>query len=195
MVLEQGLNIIKQSPNHELLVCLLWIVVLCDLDDEVKVLLKSGANVNVLLGDHPMMFLEKELTILHALLRKDSSTSNKQLIELVTNYGANLQARDCDGQTTLHYVAMTGRIREAKLLLKKGANSNAADNNGMTPLLVAAQSVKANELLQLLITHGADVTARDVDGRNILHWLAYAPVEHAGLVWAAKENLLTNTKH
>ncbi|XP_008212116.2 ankyrin repeat domain-containing protein 65-like [Nasonia vitripennis] len=187
IVLEEGLDIIKQSPNHELLVCFLWIAVLCDLDNEVKVLLKTGANVNVLLRDHHMFFLEKELTILHALLRKDSSSSNEQLIELVKNYGANLQARDCDGQTALHYAAMTGRIREAKLFLKKGANSNAADNNGMTPLLAAAQSIKANELLPLLIMHGANVKARDVDGRNILHWLAYAPVEHAGLVRALIE--------
>src|SRR3989338_5994357 len=48
--------------------------------------------------------------------------------------GADVNAKDNNGQTPLHWAASNGNKEAAELLISKGADVNAKDNNGQTPL-------------------------------------------------------------
>jgi hypothetical protein len=82
--------------------------------------------------------------------------------------GANVNTRDEDGLTPLHYAASRGYVEVARLLLENGADVNAKNEHGITPLHVAASEGHA-EVVRLLLEHGADANARDEDGLTPLH--------------------------
>lgn len=74
----------------------------------------------------------------------------------------------------LHSAVAGGHARIAAALLAAGAPVDAAQESGFTPLMAAAQHGDP-ELLDLLLEHGADVTARTDDGRD-----AAAIAKHGG---------------
>jgi ankyrin repeat protein len=51
------------------------------------------------------------------------------------------------------------------VLLDAGANPNLANRDGLTPLMYAAGQGRL-ELVRLLLAHGADVTAKALDGKH-----------------------------
>ncbi|WP_341815111.1 ankyrin repeat domain-containing protein [Wolbachia endosymbiont (group A) of Chalcis sispes] len=68
--------------------------------------------------------------------------------------GANINAKDKNGNTSLHLAAMNGKIDVAKVLLKHNADVNAKNNEGKTALYYAAK-YNHQELVELLLAHGA----------------------------------------
>ncbi len=92
-----------------------------------------------------------------------SQLGKKDVAELLIAKGANVNARDSNGQTPLH-VAQSEPV--AQLLIAKGANVSARDSNGQTPLHMAESQAVA----QLLIAKGADVSARNRNGQTPLHY-------------------------
>jgi len=81
---------------------------------------------------------------------------------------ALVQTTDASGWTALHWGARTGQLETARLLLERGADANARNENGRTPLWPAAYEGRYEELVTLLIAHGADVSARDQRDCGIL---------------------------
>ncbi|XP_057751676.1 ADP-ribosylation factor GTPase-activating protein AGD3-like isoform X2 [Arachis stenosperma] len=67
-------------------------------------------------------------------------TADAGMVELLLQYGADINACDSKGQTPLHYSITAGNTEAAKVLLMRGANSNAADKEGNTPIKLASQS-------------------------------------------------------
>src|SRR5688572_23088792 len=53
----------------------------------------------------------------------------------------DLQARDVDGNTALHWAALNGDASLVKVLLKRGASPDITNNVGATPLLYAVGNV------------------------------------------------------
>ena len=75
---------------------------------------------------------------------------------------ANLNAKDMDGWTPLHFATAIGRDL-TELLLKKGADPNAEDNMGYMPLHVTAIG-GTKEVAEILLEYGADLNAKSGDG-------------------------------
>ncbi|OIW07317.1 hypothetical protein TanjilG_11951 [Lupinus angustifolius] len=62
------------------------------------------------------------------------------MLELLLQYGANVNAADLRGQTPLHRCILKGRTTIARLLLSRGADPRAVDDDGRTPIELAAES-------------------------------------------------------
>lgn len=73
------------------------------------------------------------------------------MVELLLQYGANLDAMDSRGRTPLHHCIISRRYAIAKLLLTRGADPQAVDREGNTPLRYVSESDLADkEIIALL---------------------------------------------
>ncbi|XP_057542142.1 ADP-ribosylation factor GTPase-activating protein AGD3 isoform X2 [Amaranthus tricolor] len=73
------------------------------------------------------------------------------MLELLLQYGANVNASDSRGQTPLHRCILKRKASAARLLLLRGADPQAVDRESRTPLDIAKESNFDNpEVLSLL---------------------------------------------
>lgn len=86
--------------------------------------------------------------------------------------GADVDAKNNQGDTALLLAAKSGKIDTARLLIEKGADIEAKNNVGETALIAACTSGHA-EIAQLLVEKGAAADARDDGGAT--------PLMYAGL--------------
>lgn len=118
----------------------------------VQFLLDNNANPNAPfmgewhMGRTPLFLVRDSLTVL-----------------LLSNYGANVNSRDCQGDTPLQYItngawgcshdgeSPTWYLDVIKALIVCGADVNAKNNHGLTPL----NSCSNEGIRQLLISNGA----------------------------------------
>ena len=82
--------------------------------------------------------------------------------------GTDVNAKDDNGWTPLHFAVYYGHKEIVELLIAKGADVNAKDKNGWTPLHLAAENGR-KQVAELLIAKGADVNAKDKNGWTPLH--------------------------
>ena len=76
------------------------------------------------------------------------------------NYWLNIEAKTKEGHTVLHVAAAVAFVKIVKTLFKAGADVNTCDHKQKTPLMSAARSNRY-WMVELLLTMGADVHARD----------------------------------
>ena len=124
--------------------------------EEVKELLKKGANPNVREKDGD--------TPLHVAARKGSV----DVVELLLKHGADPNILDKYGWTPLHNAAREGHVEVVKLLLEHGADPNIQDEYGDTPLHDAVFKGHVN-VVELLLKHGADPNIQNKYGWTPLH--------------------------
>ncbi|GJN38506.1 hypothetical protein PR202_gb27555 [Eleusine coracana subsp. coracana] len=88
------------------------------------------------------------LSLLHLACR----VADIGMVELLLQYGANVNSRDSRGRTPLHHSIIKGRPMFAKLLLSRGADSQATDRDGRSALQHAIDSgtIDDEEILVLL---------------------------------------------
>ena len=89
-------------------------------------------------------------------------------LQAMINGGADVYAKDNDGQTPLHLAVVLGKAKVIPILVKVGADVHAKDNSDNTPLHNAVFVGNA-EVIPVLIKAGADVHAKDNNGNTPLH--------------------------
>lgn len=103
-----------------------------------------------------------------------AKNNDPQEIECLLSSGADVNARDDNGQTALHIAAGCNDDRydgrsffdTIEVLLKNGADINAQDKNGKTPLhCLGFSNVK---MLKLLLKYNAEVKIKDNNGETPL---------------------------
>ncbi|XP_067669995.1 cyclin-dependent kinase 4 inhibitor C-like [Haliotis asinina] len=81
-------------------------------------------------------------------------------------------AAPTDAQTDadLHYACWAGKLEEVKRILDTGrADVNSRRGVGRTPVMTAARWGR-RDVVELLVSQGADASLVDDVGNNILHW-------------------------
>lgn len=106
-------------------------------------------------------------TTLHMVSRNLSGDHRLWSIEILLEYGADIEAKDEDGKTPLAAAVGDYTFRAIPILLKKGANLEARDNNGRTPLGAAIENGVLHAV-HLFLKYGADLETRDNNGHTPL---------------------------
>jgi ankyrin repeat protein len=82
-----------------------------------------------------------------------------EVVKVLVDKGAELDATDNLGHTALFYAALNEQLEVARLLLERGAGADVQGHNlNGTPLLMAAQNGDV-EMVKLLLAYGADPNA------------------------------------
>lgn len=137
-------------------------------DEAVKFLLLNNAN--------PNLANARGSTALHVATERHL----KATVELLLGRRAtNVNAKDEDQYTALHWTAQNGDEAIARLLLDRGAAINETDARGRTPAHVACQHGQEN-VIRVLLSRGADVQVRGKDDWTALHLAAWQG--HLGIV-------------
>ena len=81
--------------------------------------------------------------------------NNISEVKLLLDYGADVNAKNDNGETALDWTSVTGHIEPVKLLLEYGADVNVKNNYGSTPLAcpcIDAQYKGVSPSLSLALT-------------------------------------------
>jgi ankyrin repeat protein len=129
--------------------------------------IKADPNVQNKVGVRPLMFAAQEghMTVIKALLE----------------HKADVDAKDSDGNSALHFAAIFDKRDAALALLQGGgADINLADNKKQTALHHAALLPDGENFCLTLLDHGADPRAAEEAGWQLIHFAAWKG--HLGLV-------------
>jgi uncharacterized protein len=118
-----------------------------------------------------------------------ASINQPELAQLLIEKGADVNAKDSDGNTALHHVGTSDPL--LKGLLRKGANVNAQNNTGIAPIHNVFGRYNLS-IVKQLVAAGANVNARSKELLTPLH-LSNDPAIVAFLISkGAKVNAKTN---
>ena len=106
-------------------------------------------------------------TVLITAIQQAPPTSLVRMIGRLIAAGANINARDADGQSPLAAAIALEQPVVAKYLVDAGADVNAATLNDSFPLVEASKKGYDHLVAQLII-NGADLNQRDSLGRTAL---------------------------
>lgn len=90
-----------------------------------------------------------------------------EVVQLLLSKGADVNTKDVNGKTPLHYAAEHGNARFARLLIANGAEVNARNHYSETPLCTAV-IWGYKDMVELLIASDADVNVNARGGRTPL---------------------------
>ncbi|XP_071084670.1 ankyrin repeat domain-containing protein 2-like isoform X2 [Haliotis cracherodii] len=94
---------------------------------------------------------------------------HRDVVELLVSEGADVSLVDEDGDNILHWACWGGDVETVKFVLSLHVvDINSRGGRSQTPVMVAAWRGH-RDVVELLVSEGADVSRVDEDGDNILH--------------------------
>ena len=98
-------------------------------------------------------------------LHAAAQCNRSEVVRILLEFGADMEAVDCDGARPLHLAARFGHTAAAQLLLDSGADKEAEDLWARRPLHWAAENGTL-KVVEELVEAGVDKNALDKEGRT-----------------------------
>jgi ankyrin repeat protein len=133
---------------------------------------KETVEAFIVLGAKLNITNQYSETPLHSASKFDIYDIAGEIVKLLIEHGADVNAVTISKQTPLHIAIISGHQKAAEILLDHGTDVNARNDGGDTPLHIAAYQ-KNTEMMTLLLEHGADPDSRD--------WYGYKPSHYSPL--------------
>jgi len=127
--------------------------------NDMKVLLERGVPVDIIVDNN-----ENTLLIISSI-----NKSLEVVIFLLEN-GANIEAKDVEGDTSLGCASFIGYSDVVSTLLKHGANIESTSISGDSPLIRAAIHCNT-DVIKILIEYGADTEVKNNGGKTFMDYL------------------------
>lgn len=104
-----------------------------------------------------------------SLLMIAASLDNIDIMELLFDYNVQIEQKDRNGSTALHWAIRSGAVGATVLLLERGAQPDTQNDQGMTPTMLA---VRENDryLVEEILRFNPDLSIADYTGRTVLDW-------------------------
>jgi ankyrin repeat protein len=134
---------------------------------------------------------ELSLRFLNAVHDRDDF----EVLQHIIDEGANVNAKNPDGQTALHVAIHNGDTSMVQFLLEKGADPEATAPNGNKPLYDAAESGHF-EIVELLLDFNANVEAFNINEKRSAFYqvsLSSTRIDFLLIVCSEPETLLLNS--
>ena len=150
-----------------------------------KLLIENGAEIDIKdgkWGSSPLLFA--------------AQAGKTRFVELLLNFGADLNSKSGNGKTALHFASAEGRIDTVKLLLHHGIDINAKTQTGNNCLHYAVVNNRI-AITKILISNSVEINTKGADGQTALHHASYeGNIEIMKLLLenGAKVNLLDKDK-
>jgi len=93
---------------------------------------------------------------------------NTEFIQHVLDYGYDVNYKDDDGNTLLHFAAVSSHPETVRFFIGKSLNLEAKNKWDCTPLCTAAKESDNPEVLKTLIDAGANIKATSHGGETLL---------------------------
>lgn len=113
----------------------------------------------------------------------DKEGARVECVRLLAQAGADVNARDSNGNTPLHEIYLTDVEEE---LLKLGADVNARNKDGETPIFTNVNT----DSVALFIQHGADLSIRNNKGQDVVEADNYGGPERKEALRKALQSLV-----
>jgi ankyrin repeat protein len=163
-LLENGADLTKGEPP-------LIVAARCNNKEASELLIKYGAQIAI----------EEECSKeLKSANNKDAPikcgetplfyADSPDLVKFLISKGANVNLKNKDGWSALHFAARKGNLEKCKILIENKVEIDSLDKYGETALLKAARSGirDSGDICSLLIENGANVNVTDRDGNTPL---------------------------
>jgi len=162
----------------------------------VKLLIDSGADLNVVEGEHKYRsMVTRNWTPLHLA----ASGNDPQIVKYLLIAGAKVDVRDARERTPLHVAISEGNSEILKELIAGGADVNAMAYRGYSSYQQSALHIAVThnspKSVEVLLKAGADFNVQDQRGNTPLHEVATTDnVEIAKLLISAGTNINIKNK-
>lgn len=127
-------------------------------------------NIDLSITDY-----EEKTLLMYPLIKERSDILFKKLIE----YGLDIHAKDRRGNGILHYVLKSRKerlVNSVKLLIDKHIDCSHQDRFGRTSIMQKLRHSKEMEqVIELIVQNGADVNARNRQGKTALMYNLQSP--------------------
>ena len=113
--------------------------------------------------------LKEELNL--DLLKYSKKGDKEKILELISNPNININYKNEEGWTALHFACDEGNLKISEILIKSNINIDIQNNEGKTPLHISAFN-GFFDISKLLVENGANLNTLDNENNLVIHLCA-----------------------